>query len=350
MAWIEHTQSGLRYVDRVKIGGKYKKVSTPIERDTAQARRSAQERLLERIKAIEQPISEMTVNGAITAYMDRQIRESTRITQINGLKVLSGIYDTPISTVTAPMLRRTLRECGKPIKTVNDRLPYIKGLFKWAYEYGYIPEDIASKIRKFPEHQRKKYPSELYLEAAELRDLLDHLHGMAYHATYFLALTGLRIGEMTALEVSDVDQDHIHITKSYSHISRDITEPKNQSSIRDVFIQPELRTFLDEYLRWRKLYMMAKGIRTNLLFFSHHGNYYTESSLGYALREVDPKYHAHLLRHTHVALLAEQGISLEAIARRLGHTDSKTTRAVYYHVTEKQKQKDEAALSVVKIL
>ena len=67
----------------------------------------------------------------------------------------------------------------------------------------------------------------IYLEAAELRDLLDHLHGMAYHATYFLALTGLRIGEMTALEVSDVDQNHIHITKSYSHISRDITEPKN---------------------------------------------------------------------------------------------------------------------------
>jgi integrase len=57
-----------------------------------------------------------------------------------------------------------------------------------------------------------------------------------------------------------------------------------------------------------------------------------------------------MLRHTHVALLAEQGMSLEAIARRLGHDGTQTTKKVYYHVTEKQKQKDEEKMASIRIL
>ena len=58
----------------------------------------------------------------------------------------------------------------------------------------------------------------------------------------------------------------------------------------------------------------------------------------------------HIFRHTHTALLAEQGVTLDAIARRLGHADSTITKSVYYHVTKKQRQKDEAALAAVRIL
>ena len=42
----------------------------------------------------------------------------------------------------------------------------------------------------------------------------------------------------------------------------------------------------------------------------------------------------HSLRHTHTSLLAEVGVSLEAIMERLGHTDDDTTKNVYLHVTK----------------
>lgn len=58
----------------------------------------------------------------------------------------------------------------------------------------------------------------------------------------------------------------------------------------------------------------------------------------------------HYLRHTHVALLAEQGISLDLIARRLGHSDSDITKHIYFHVTEKLKERDNAQLKQVKLL
>jgi hypothetical protein len=43
-------------------------------------------------------------------------------------------------------------------------------------------------------------------------------------------------------------------------------------------------------------------------------------------------------------------MSLEAIARRIGHNGTETTRAVYYHVTQKQREKDEQAMAAVRIL
>jgi integrase len=46
----------------------------------------------------------------------------------------------------------------------------------------------------------------------------------------------------------------------------------------------------------------------------------------------------HSLRHTHTSLLAEAGTSLEQIMERLGHTDDKTTKQVYLHMTKTMKK------------
>ena len=43
-------------------------------------------------------------------------------------------------------------------------------------------------------------------------------------------------------------------------------------------------------------------------------------------------------------------MSYDAIARRLGHSDSKITREVYMHVTQKLKERDEAIMKDVRIL
>lgn len=46
----------------------------------------------------------------------------------------------------------------------------------------------------------------------------------------------------------------------------------------------------------------------------------------------------HSLRHTHTSLLAEAGVGLEEIMKRLGHTDYSTTRQVYLPVTKNIKK------------
>ena len=97
---------------------------------------------------------------------------------------------------------------------------------------------------------------------------------------------------------------------------------------------------------------MAYKIRTDLLFFSRSGTYIRDANLLRMLSKVKcPKHlHPHIFRHTHTALLAEQGVSLDAIARRLGHADSNITKRIYFHVTKKIKKLDENALDKVSIL
>jgi len=43
----------------------------------------------------------------------------------------------------------------------------------------------------------------------------------------------------------------------------------------------------------------------------------------------------HIFRHTHASKLAELGVPIELISKRLGHKDSAITRQIYLHVTKK---------------
>lgn len=56
------------------------------------------------------------------------------------------------------------------------------------------------------------------------------------------------------------------------------------------------------------------------------------------------------LRHTHVAMLAEAGMPLETIMRRVGHANSQVTKEVYMHVTDRMRDRDRALLQAVTIL
>ena len=46
----------------------------------------------------------------------------------------------------------------------------------------------------------------------------------------------------------------------------------------------------------------------------------------------------------------EQGINIDTISRRLGHSDSKITREIYLHVTKKLQEKENAQLKGLKII
>jgi integrase len=234
--------------------------------------------------------------------------------------------------------------------TLNQTIGMFKTFSKWLYNMEYTETDVGDRLQKLKDDRKGKDPEELYLEPDRLRELLDQLNGMdqmAYYMTRFLALTGMRIGEASALTPEDVGDKYISITKAYDNMTYTVSVPKTKTSIRQIYIQPELRELLNEYLKWRNLDMMAYGLRPSTLFYSRRGGYYIERLYNRAL---PPGIHPHMLRHTHVALLAEQGMSLEAIARRLGHDGTQTTKKVYYHVTEKTKKKDEEKMAQIRLL
>ena len=351
--WIQQTKTGYRMYDRyTSIDGKVHKASVPMDRDTPQARRKAREELAKLIADKSAIVSEMPLKELVELYLEhKDVKPSTLANYENAFgQILESIGDVSISKLTAPFILRQLSQIKKPQSTINRYILLLNNMLNWAHQYGYISDQIHIKPGKIKE--KKRDPELEYLEKEELAEVLDQMQGtMDYYVCKFLALTGCRIGEATALTLSDLDDKYIHITKAYK-IENGISTPKTEHSNRDIYIQPELRSFLREYQTWRKIRMMEIGVRTDLLFFNRNGNYISDNSLLIRLKalECNKHLHPHVFRHTHVALLAEQGMSLEAIARRLGHSDSKVTREVYFHVTEKLKERDEKALDKISIL
>lgn len=348
--WIEKLKSGsLRAVERYRIDGKWKRVSVPIPKDTAQARRKAQEALEAKIKAIGQPEKEMPLNELIELYISKKdCKESTRDTErkrLNGaLKLLDGIPFEPAS------INRCFMESTKRSSTINQYVEALRALVHWGFRYGYVEEDFALRIFKVKDKTPKTPSEEKYLEPDELKEALDKMNGMYKYMCHFLALSGCRVGEASALTWDDIYDGYIHITKTDSKYG--VTTPKTRSSVRDIFIQEELQELLNDFRQWRNLYMMSLGVRSDRLFFTRTGSHVLSKELGWYLNQIDfhKHLHPHIFRHTHTALLAEQGMSLEAISRRLGHHSSHITKEVYFHVTSKLKKRDEEAIRYLRIL
>lgn len=172
-----------------------------------------------------------------------------------------------------------------------------------------------------------------------------------------MALSGLRVGEALALTMNDIDfkEKVIHVTKTYDVVNKIITPPKTTNSQRDVYMQPELEKLLRDIRRDTNKRKMLYGFRSNLLFCDQNGDYLQYYAFNKYLKETSEKTFGrpvttHALRHTQVSLLAEAGVPLETITRRVGHGDSKITKEIYLHITKKMKEHDNEIVSKVSLL
>ena len=347
--WVEKTKTGFRACERIKLYGKTKMVTVHFDKDTPRARKSAFQALSDKIDTLMHPATNKPLNELVELYLDKKdCKESTRnVSRINMNNIMSIIGDIPPDPA---LINQKLLESAKSPKTINTYLQTFRAFLRWCYKYGYIEQDIAPRIVPLPDRSPKTPSEEKYLEPEELRSVLSQLSGMTYYLCKFLALTGCRIGEALVLTMDDLDGDVIHITKTLA--GHTVTSPKTESSVRDIYIQPELAELLSEYKEYRLKYLMSYGIRTDRLFFSPHGNTVCQKRAARQLRqaECNKHLHFHIFRHTHVALLAEQGVPLEVISRRLGHENSKITKDIYYHVTNLQKEKDKKMIQKIRII
>ncbi|MST81525.1 tyrosine-type recombinase/integrase [Bilifractor porci] len=326
--------------------------------------RIAEEALREKIDKIthEAKVKDLTLEELCEKYIARQQREYKPQTAQAARRRLSTIKrlignKALIKRLNAPLVADKLYT-GSDI-TYNERLTRFKALMRWAYQAGYI-DDVSYLDRL----QNKRVPSvrvkdaEKYLEHDEIDKLLSGMTVERWKlVTEFLILSGLRIGEFIALNDSDVDFEkrEIHVTKTFSRDIHKISTTKTEMSERDVYMQDELLECAERIKKFSKEEQIQYVFQTDLFLSNGNGDYIcydvyskyfrenTERILG---RRLTP----HSLRHTHTALLAESGVPLETISRRLGHADSEVTKNVYFHVTEKMREKDNDKIKSVKML
>ena len=349
--WIQTSRNNLRLYERyTDIDGNEHRISVPMRSESPRDYKEAVSKLMLKMAEQEHSGDEIRLNDLMTRYLKRDdLKPSTTHTYQYLFEKIQDIFGNPyLSAIDNAMVKRKLSESDLSTNRKNTAIRMLKALSHYAQEYGYNANSIT--VRPFKEPAQPKNIEDEYLTSEELQAILIRMYGMDYYFTKFLALTGCRFGEASALLISDYSDGYITINKA--QWCGTVQATKTATSNRQIYAQAELRKLMSEYLPYRKTLMIARGVRTDLLFFNQKGNMILAPSYYTMLRNVksNKHLHAHIFRHTHASLLAEAGYSLEAISRRLGHADSDITKRIYLHVTEKMKQKEEAQLDRIQLI
>lgn len=221
-------------------------------------------------------------------------------------------------------------------KRVRDILSVIKLALAYAKEQGYISHAIHFSMPRTETPHIDIFSKED--EARLLSYLVEHCDPARCGVLLSLC-TGLRIGEMCALQWSDIDIkcNTIHIRKTLQRIP----DPKAEHKTKIIIESPKTRAgeraipipaFLREPLRAIRprgnasdSYVLTAGPK-----FIEPSNYYAKYKRW--LHECGIKAHSfHALRHTFATRAVECGMDIKTLSEILGHSDVKITLARYVH-------------------
>lgn len=361
--WIEQSRNKYRacayYTD--PLTGVRHRVGVTIEKNTPQQRNKAAQRLDEIIaRKLSAAPDVMRLSELIQYYMRDQIAtlkmstcERNRRACDMFLKILG---DCDVNKLNAGIVKRKLMEHTKNPTTINEYITRFKALMRWAYRNDFV-RDISylDKLVKLKDQTKREKVVDKFLESDECAALLDAMtHQTWRDMTELMLLSGLRVGECRALTEDDLDfaNREIIVNKTYDNINNIVTSTKTLASTRRVYMQDDLYALCRAVVARNRLNRRLLYLNATPLFFSPDGRVAAYDAYRKYLRETSEKtigrpITPHALRHTHASLLAEQGVPLEQITRRLGHDDSRITREIYIHVTEKKRKTENERLKKI---
>lgn len=174
-----------------------------------------------------------------------------------------------------------------------------------------------------------------------------------YYVFFVIAFyTGLRKGEIHGLQWGDISKGYLSVKRSISQKLKGgdrETPPKNTASIRTLQMPIPLKKILDEHKkRWKqyegfnstfKVCGGTKCLRDTSI--ENHNKKFAQLAGVKKIR-------IHDFRHSHVSLLANSGINIQEIARRLGHSKIEMTWNTYSHLYPKEEEKAVEILNKIK--
>ena len=268
------------------------------------------------------------------ADMETRLREHIMRTKkyIVELKILPYFGDKRVNAITAADIRQWQNELIKMgysptyLKTINNQL---SAIFNYAVRYYDLKSNPCAKAGSMGKSKAEEMD---FWTGEEFRKFIDSVMNkrLSYMAFMILYWTGMRLGELLALNPKDVDLEKrtISITKSYQRLGKKdvITPPKTSKSKRVITIPEFLAADIKDYMD--NLYDLQEDDRLFPIT-----KYYLEHEMQRGIKESGVKrIRVHDLRHSHASMLIELGFSPLEIANRLGHEKVETTLNTYAHL------------------
>lgn len=364
--WMEELPNGkFKYFERYKdpYTEKLKKVSVTMEKKTPQARNQAAILLQEKInkklstKQVESITFEEIYNLFYKSWA-QTVKESTKHNCKSVDKKMKEVI--PSDTILANLDRRFLQEAIEKIiesngyitaKKVRHRL---RGIFNYAVQYSYIENNevdyttIPQKPKTLEELEKKRNN---FLTMQEIKALVDVLNRREYHQKYadmvlVLTLTGMRYGELTALQLKNIDFENnkIEITGNFDSVNKIKTLPKTTNSIRTIKVSESvIEAIQRQIVRLSERFQPLSS--DDYIFCFEKWNQPTIACFIQILKKygkqakIEKNLSSHIFRHSHISFLAESGLPIKSIMDRVGHSNAKMTLEIYSHTTEDMEDK-----------
>ncbi|MGI4959626.1 MAG: tyrosine-type recombinase/integrase [Janthinobacterium lividum] len=218
-----------------------------------------------------------------------------------------------VREVDGPDAQRARRSSANRILTV------FRAALNLAFRDGRVATD--SSWRRVKPFQRVDSARVRFLDDGEARRLVTACAHDLRRLVVAALLTGMRLGELAAIRVADLDAKAGTIHVPYA----------KGGAARHAVLTGEAITFFDGLASGR-----ARG---ELMLLREDGSRWGKSQQHRPLHDVCgkakivPAVGFHILRHTHASRLARAGVPMLAIASQLGHANVAITQKHYAHLT-----------------
>lgn len=274
-------------------------------------------------------------------WYKNQVKESTFQNRSYAIdKHFTYFYNMSLSNITPLILQQWQLKMTE--KYSSQYVRGIQGLLSLAFDRAIVlslmkenPSKVIGNVKKVKTEIDfwTKEEFEAVISKIYLGDYFQHFQ---FIIIWILFMTGMRIGEATALQWDDVDFEKgtLDISKTlYYKNAADyrFTEPKTKASIRVIALDSDTLRLLQE---WKEI--QQKQCKTNFIL-SYNGIPTQKHTVTHSIRRFSKAANVHRikihgLRHSHASLLISMGENPLVIKDRLGHEDVQTTLGTYGHL------------------
>ena len=265
--------------------------------------------------------------------LERNYSNNTSLSYVKDVTLFSDFIKKDLLLVDKRDIEKYIRSLNKSSKTISHVISSLKSFYNYYMRMGNIKSNPTDEIDR-PKIE-KKIPEFLTLE--EVSSLLNFEVNNEFEARNkaileLLYSSGLRISELTGLELSNIDLDEC-LVRVMGKGSKERIVPLGDYAI----------DALKEYIYFYR--PMLNKNNSSYVFLNSRGGVLSRQFIFKVIKEecikkgIRKNVSPHTLRHTFATHLLKNGADLRIIQELLGHENLSTTQ-IYTHLTNDKLKHD----------
>ncbi len=265
--------------------------------------------------------------------LERNYSNNTSLSYVKDVTLFSDFIKKDLLLVDKKDIEKYIRSLNKSSKTISHVISSLKSFYNYYMRMGNINSNPTDEIDR-PKIE-KKIPEFLTLE--EVSSLLNFKVNNEFEARNkaileLLYSSGLRISELTSLELSNIDLDEC-LVRVMGKGSKERIVPLGDYAIEA----------LKEYIYFYR--PMLNKNNSSYIFLNNRGGVLSRQFIFKVIKEecikkgIRKNVSPHTLRHTFATHLLKNGADLRIIQELLGHENLSTTQ-IYTHLTNDKLKHD----------